>query len=94
MEGAMELQHVEKGAVVPSPLIHRCCYSGRSTFPLQRMEDEVTKELTDSQKAEYFRRSYTFVDVLWFMEVGELRGFEDALEIDRMVWSILPTIQA
>ena len=51
-------------------------------------------ELTDAQKAEYFRRSYTAADGLWFMKVEEMRGFEEALEIDRQVWSILPKIQA
>ncbi len=52
------------------------------------------EELTDAQKAEYFRRSYTSVDGLWFMKVEELHGFEEALEIDRRVWSVLPKIQA
>ncbi len=52
------------------------------------------KELTDAQKAEYFRKSYTSVDGLWFMKVEELRGFEEALEVDRQVWSIFPKIQA
>ena len=52
------------------------------------------KDLTDAQKAEYFRRSYTSVDGLWFMKVEELFGFEEALEIDRRVWSIFPKIQA
>ena len=51
-------------------------------------------DLTDAQKAEYFRRSYTSVDGLWFMKVEELFGFEEALEIDRRVWSIFPKIQA
>jgi len=52
------------------------------------------RELTDAQKAEYFRRSYTSADGLWFMKVEELRGFEEALEVDRRVWSVLPKIQA
>jgi hypothetical protein len=52
------------------------------------------KELTDAQKVEYFRKSYTSVDGLWFLKVEDLRGFEEALEIDRQVWSIFPKIQA
>jgi hypothetical protein len=52
------------------------------------------KALTNAQKAEYFRKSYTSVDGLWFMKVEELFGFEEALEIDRQVWSIFPKIQA
>lgn len=50
--------------------------------------------LTDAQKAEYFQKSYTSVDGLWFMKVEELWGFEEALKIDRLVWSIFPKIQA
>lgn len=54
----------------------------------------VTRVLDDREKAEYFRRCYTSADGLWFMKVEEIRGFEEALEIDRQVWSVLPKIQA
>ena len=57
-------------------------------------EDEGMRELTDAQKAEYFRRSYTSVDGLWFMKTEELHSFEEALKIDHKVWSIFPKIQA
>lgn len=50
--------------------------------------------LTEEQKAEYFRRSYTAVDGLWFMKIEERLGIDLALEIDEAVWSILPKIQA
>ena len=50
--------------------------------------------LTEEQKTEYFRRSYTAVDGLWFMKVEESLGFEQALQIDEAVWRILPKIQA
>jgi len=50
--------------------------------------------LTDEQKTEYFRRSYTAVDGLWFMKVEEKLGFEEALRLDEAVWMILPKIQA
>jgi len=50
--------------------------------------------LTDEQKTEYFRRSYTAVDGLWFMKIEERFGFDLALTIDEAVWSILPKIQA
>jgi len=55
---------------------------------------EKVKNLTDAEKAEYFRKSYTSVDGLWFMKVEELFGFDEALKIDRLVWSIFPKIQA
>jgi hypothetical protein len=53
----------------------------------------VTK-LTDEQIAQYFHRSYTAADGLWFMKVEERRGFDEALEIDNEVWKVMPKIQA
>jgi hypothetical protein len=50
--------------------------------------------LTEVQIAEYFQRSYTAVDGLWFMKLEEKYGFEAALEIDREVWRVFPKIQA
>ena len=50
-------------------------------------------DLTDEQKAEYFRRSYTAADGLWFMKVEERLGFEEALRMDEAVWKVLPKIQ-
>jgi len=51
-------------------------------------------ELTDKQIAEYYKRSYTAVDGLWFMKVEELYGFDTALDIDDEVWKVVPKIQA
>jgi predicted ArsR family transcriptional regulator len=51
-------------------------------------------ELSDSQIADYFRRSYTAADGLWFLKVEERYGFENALKIDEEVWKVLPKIQA
>ncbi len=51
-------------------------------------------DLTEVQKTEYFRRSYTAVDGLWFMKVEERMGFEPALQVDEAVWKVLPKIQA
>lgn len=51
-------------------------------------------ELTDEQRTEYFRRSYTAVDGLWFMKVEEKLGFDEALKVDEAVWRVLPKIQA
>ena len=51
-------------------------------------------DLTDEQKAEYFRRSYTAVDGLWFMMAEDKCGFETALKLDESVWKVLPKIQA
>ena len=52
------------------------------------------KDLTESDKMEYFRRSYRAVDGLWFMMIEEKRGFDEALELDEAVWRVLPKIQA
>jgi len=51
-------------------------------------------KLSDKQIAEFYYRSYTSVDGLWFMKVEEKYGFDKALEIDSEVWKILPKIQA
>ncbi len=52
------------------------------------------KDLTESDKTEYFRRSYRAVDGLWFMMIEKKRGFDEALELDEAVWRVLPKIQA
>jgi len=50
--------------------------------------------LTSGQIAEYFHRSYTAVDGLWFMKVEEKCGFDAALDIDNEVWKVFPKMQA
>jgi hypothetical protein len=50
--------------------------------------------LTGDQIREYLVRSYTAVDGLWFMKVEEKLGFDKALEIDTLVWEVMPKIQA
>ncbi|HNZ05612.1 MAG TPA: DUF6125 family protein [Methanothrix soehngenii] len=52
------------------------------------------KDLAESDKMEYFRRSYRSVDGLWFMMIEKKRGFDEALELDEAVWRVLPKIQA
>jgi len=52
------------------------------------------KELSDSDKAEYFQRSYTAADGLWFMKTEERGDFDTALATDIEVWKVLPKIQA
>ena len=51
-------------------------------------------KLTEKQIGDYFHRSYTATDGLWFMKVEEKYGFDKALEIDNEVWKVLPKIQA
>lgn len=51
-------------------------------------------ELSESQIADYFRRSYTAADGLWFLKVEEKYGFQTALQMDEEVWKVLPKIQA
>jgi predicted ArsR family transcriptional regulator len=51
-------------------------------------------ELTQKQIAEFFHRSYTAVDGLWFMKIEERYGFDAALDIDNEVWKVFPKIQA
>ncbi|MFC1982115.1 DUF6125 family protein [Chloroflexota bacterium] len=51
-------------------------------------------DLSDKQISEFYYRSYTAADGLWFMKVEEKYGFDTALEIDNEVWKVLPKIQA
>ncbi|MBM3155971.1 MAG: hypothetical protein FJ004_01640 [Chloroflexi bacterium] len=51
-------------------------------------------ELNQKQIAEFFHRSYTAVDGLWFMKIEEKYGFDVALDIDNEVWKVFPKIQA
>ncbi len=61
----------------------------------QTINKQMTdKRMSDKQIAEYFHKSYTAVDGLWFMKVEEKYGFEAALQLDEDVWRVLPKIQA
>ena len=51
-------------------------------------------EMNDRQVADFFRRSYTAVDGLWFMRAEEKYGFGAALDLDDEVWKIFPKVQA
>ena len=51
-------------------------------------------ELNDKQMADFFRRSYTAVDGIWFMKAEEKYGFDAALDIDDGVWKVFPKVQA
>lgn len=50
--------------------------------------------LSNEQKIQYLKRSYSAVDGLWFMKVEEEYGFDIALTIDNEVWKVMPKIQA
>jgi len=52
------------------------------------------KNFSNKDIAEYLHRNFTSVDGLWFVKIEEILGFENALEIDKEVWKILPKIQA
>ncbi|MBN2099986.1 MAG: L-2-amino-thiazoline-4-carboxylic acid hydrolase [Dehalococcoidia bacterium] len=51
-------------------------------------------ELNDKQIADFFHRSYTAVDGLWFMKAEEKYGFDAALDLDDEVWKVFPKVQA
>ena len=51
-------------------------------------------KLTDKQKAEFYHRSFTAVDGLWFMKIEDAYGFDTALDIDDAVWQVMPKIQS
>jgi len=48
----------------------------------------------DSVIADYLRRAYFAVDGLWFVKVEERLGFDEAIALDRRVWSVLAKIEA
>jgi len=54
----------------------------------------IMLNLTDKQIIEYFKKSYTSVDGLWFMKTEEKYDFDTALELDAKVWEVMPKIQA
>lgn len=51
-------------------------------------------QLTGEHATEFFRRSYTAVDGLWFMRTEAQYGFDAALDLDAEVWAVMPKIQA
>ncbi len=51
-------------------------------------------KLSEEQKKEFLRRSYTAIDGLWFLKMEEKYGFEAALDVDKEVWASFPKIQA
>jgi hypothetical protein len=50
-------------------------------------------EINDYIRSSFYKRSYEAIDGLWFMKTEEDSDFENALEIDRKVWKIVPKIQ-
>ena len=44
--------------------------------------------------SKYFKKCFFAVDGLWFMMLEKTDSFDKALDVDRMVWEILPKIQA
>ncbi len=51
-------------------------------------------DLSDRQVADFFRRSYTAIDGLWFVKTEAALGFDPALDLDDEVWKVFPKIQA
>ena len=50
--------------------------------------------LSKEQISEYYYRSYTSVDGLWFLKVEKKYDFDSAFSIDKEVWRVVPKIQA
>ena len=50
-------------------------------------------KLSAKQVLEFYHRSYTTVDGLWYMKVEEKYGYDAALEIDNDVWKVLPKME-
>lgn len=54
----------------------------------------MKEQFTDTQIADFLRRSYFVVDGLWFVKTEELRGFEEAMGLDEAVWDVMSKVQA
>ena len=54
----------------------------------------MKEKFTDGQIADLLRKSYFVVDGLWFVKTEETRGFDEAMELDEAVWSIMSKVQA
>ncbi len=52
--------------------------------------DSIDPELVSA----YFKRCFVAMDGLWFVMLEKMDSFEKALEIDTMVWEVMPKIQA
>lgn len=60
----------------------------------KKIEKVKKEEFADGVIADFLRRSYAAVDGLWFMKVEELFGYEKAMDLDEVIWQIMPKIQA
>ncbi len=54
----------------------------------------MAEQFTDSQIADFLRRSYFVVDGLWFVKIEERHGFDEAMALDEEVWDVMSKIQA
>lgn len=54
----------------------------------------MKEEFSDSQLAEFLRRSYFVVDGLWFVKAEERHGFDEAMALDEAVWDVMSKVQA
>jgi len=48
---------------------------------------------TDTQIADFLRRSYFVVDGLWFVKTEERHGFDEAMDLDEAIWDIMSKVQ-
>jgi len=54
----------------------------------------MRQSFSDTQIADFLRRSYFAVDGLWFVKTEDRHGFEEAMDIDAAVWDVMSKIQA
>jgi hypothetical protein len=73
----------------------RVCLAATIPIGRPRTRKEWTMiELSDREIAEFWHRSYTSADGLWFLKTEGRYGFDAALALDNEVWEVLPKIQA
>ncbi len=54
----------------------------------------MRERFTDTQIADFLRRSYFVVDGLWFVKAEEKHGFAEAMALDEAVWEVMSKVQA
>lgn len=54
----------------------------------------MSQDFSDTQIADFLRRSYFAVDGLWFVKAEEQHGFDDAMALDEAVWDVMSKVQA
>ncbi len=54
----------------------------------------MSRDFSETQIADFLRRSYFAVDGLWFVKAEEHHSFDEAMALDEAVWEVMSKVQA